>query len=158
MVKKRKKFSQPIDKIKNMLYYCISTVIQGVRNVAWQFNGREAVFVQIADKLRNDILLGVYSKGQQFPSVRALAEDAGVNPNTMQKALGVLENEGLLSAHGTVGRFVTEDEALIQNAAEKMRRKTVRVWIAQASAIGISTEELISYIKEDMTDKSKGDQ
>ena len=37
-----------------MLYYCISTVIQGVRNVAWQFNGREAVFVQIADKLRND--------------------------------------------------------------------------------------------------------
>ena len=126
--------------------------------MAWQFNNREAVFVQIADKLRNDILCGVYSKGEQFPSVRSFAEDAGVNPNTMQRALSTLEDEGLLCSHSTVGRFVTEDVELLQSAADKMRRKTVRSWIEQARALGITSRELIDYIKDEMTDDSKGDQ
>ena len=125
--------------------------------MAWQFNSREAVFVQIADRLRNDILIGTYAMGEQFLSVRALAEDAGVNPNTMQRALGVLEEEGLLNSHGTVGRFVTEDSELLKKASDKMRRKTVRRLIEQARALGITSQELIDYIKEEMTDDLKGE-
>ena len=118
---------------------------------------REAVFVQIADRLRNDILIGTYAMGEQFLSVRALAEDAGVNPNTMQRALSVLEEEGLLNSHGTVGRFVTEDSELLKKASDKMRRKTVRRLIEQARALGITSQELIDYIKEEMTDDLKGE-
>lgn len=125
--------------------------------MAWQFNSREAVFVQIADRLRNDILIGTYAMGEQFLSVRALAEDAGVNPNTMQRALSVLEEEGLLNSHGTVGRFVTEDSELLKKASDKMRRKTVRRLIEQARALGITSQELIDYIKEEMTDDLKGE-
>lgn len=95
--------------------------------------------------------------GEQFLSVRALAEDAGVNPNTMQRALSVLEEEGLLNSHGTVGRFVTEDSELLKKASDKMRRKTVRRLIEQARALGITSQELIDYIKEEMTDDLKGE-
>ena len=55
--------------------------------MAWQFNSQEAVFIQIANRLRGDILKGIYPPDSQIPSVRHLATDAAVNPNTMQKAL-----------------------------------------------------------------------
>ena len=117
--------------------------------MGWQFNGREAVFLQISDRLRWEILGGKYSPDEQFPSVRQLAAEAAVNPNTMQKALVYLEEEGLLHAHGTVGRFVTSDQEILNAARERMRRKTVRHWLTEAKAFGISTEELIQYIKEE---------
>ena len=115
----------------------------------WQFNGREAVFLQLADRLRWDILSGKYAPEEQFPSVRQLAAEAAVNPNTMQKALAHLEEEQLLCSHGTVGRFVTADTEILAATREKMRRKTVRHWLAESKALGITTEELIHYIKEE---------
>lgn len=117
--------------------------------MSWQFNNREAVFLQIANRLRNEILGGTYASGEQFPTVRQLAYDAGVNPNTVQKALAYLEDEGILSSRGTVGRFVTSDEEILQNARECVRREMVRNWLAEAQALGITTEELIAYIKEE---------
>lgn len=117
--------------------------------MSWQFNNREAVFLQIASRLRSEILGGNYASGDQLPTVRQLAYDAGVNPNTVQKALTYLEEEGILSSRGTVGRFVTSDETVLQNARERVRREAVRNWLAEAQALGITTEELIAYIKEE---------
>ncbi|MBO5415771.1 MAG: GntR family transcriptional regulator [Clostridia bacterium] len=119
--------------------------------MAWQFNNTEPVFVQIANRLRIDIINGKYHPDEQIPSVRQLAFDASVNPNTMQKALASLEEEGLLCSRGTVGRFVTADMSLINGARERVRRRAVRDWLATARTLGISTEELINYIKEEDT-------
>lgn len=115
----------------------------------WQFNNTEAVFLQIADRLRHDIINGIYQPNQQFPSVRQLAAIAAVNPNTMQKALACLEQDGLLHTHGTAGRFVTSDTAVFAAAREKLLRDTVRRWLEQAESLNISTDELINYIKEE---------
>ena len=117
--------------------------------MAWQFNSREAVFIQIANRLRCEIVGGKYPPGEQIPSVRQLAFEAAVNPNTMQKALTVLEDEGLLLAHGTVGRFVTSDSDVLAAAGDKMRREAVKSWICEAQMIGLSAEEMIKYIKEE---------
>ncbi len=119
--------------------------------MAWAFNNREALFVQIANRLRGDILNGKYSPDTQFPSVRQLAYEASVNPNTMQKALSHLEEEGILYTRTTVGRFVTADEVVLSNARERMRQEAVRGWLAEASLLGISEDELIHYIKEEQT-------
>lgn len=119
--------------------------------MSWQFNNREAVFLQIANRLRNEILGGTYASGEQLPTVRQLAYDAGVNPNTVQKALAYLEDEGILFSRGTVGRFVTSDETVLLAARERVRREAVRTWLAQANALGITAEELIGYIKEEET-------
>ena len=120
--------------------------------MAWQFNSQEAVFIQIANRLRGDILKGIYPPDSQIPSVRHLATDAAVNPNTMQKALCSLEEEGLLYTKGTIGRFVTSDTAVLDAARERVRRDSVRSWLRQAEELGISKQELIQYIqKEDET-------
>ena len=71
----------PIDIFCKILYYCISEIIQErSESLAWQFNGTQAVFIQIADRLRRDIVNGIYLPDTQIPTVRQLAFDASVNP------------------------------------------------------------------------------
>ena len=115
----------------------------------WKFNEREAVFSQIATRLRGEIVSGMYPPGSQFPTVRQLAADAAVNPNTMQKALVGLEEEGLLESRGTAGRFVTADAEALFRASERIRREAVRTWLAEARALGFEKQDLIRYIEEE---------
>ena len=117
--------------------------------MGWQFNSTEPVFLQMANRLRNDILQGKYAPAAQFPATRQLAGEAGVNPNTAQKALTLLEEEGLLCSKGTVGRFVTEDREILQQATETARREAVRKWLAEAKALGISAAQLVDYIQKE---------
>ena len=117
--------------------------------MAWQFNPSEAVFVQIARRLRNDVLSGKYLPDEQFPSVRQLAEDVAVNPNTVQKALMLLEQEGILCTRGTVGRFVTSDISVIESARTRMQREAVKRLLSETRALGITKDDLIKYIEEE---------
>ena len=115
--------------------------------MSWQFNRTEAVFLQIEKRLKREILVGKYPPDSQFPSVRQLAAEAAVNPNTMQKALSLLEDEGLLYSKGTLGRFVTSDAQTLRNAKDEMQKEVVTTLLAQARELGISGKELIEYIE-----------
>ncbi len=117
--------------------------------MGWQFNGNEAVFIQIANRLRRDIANGIYQPDTQIPPVRQLASEASVNPNTMQRALSLLEEEGLLCARGTSGRFVTADASVINDTKEAIRKEAVRRLLTETKALGITLPELIDYIKEE---------
>lgn len=123
--------------------------------MTWQFNSFEPVFIQLSRKIRAEIILGVYGKGEQIPSVRQLAADASVNPNTVQRALLLLEDEGLLCARGTAGRFITEDEALISRIREEMRADAVRALLKDTRELGITKSELLRYI--DLIEKEESD-
>ena len=115
--------------------------------MAWTFTSRAPVYLQIVSRLRADILSGVYSPDQQIPSVRQLAFEAGVNPNTMQKAFALLEAEQLFVTRGTVGRFITTDTDVLENARRILRRETITRLIEEAGAVGISPEDLIEGIR-----------
>ena len=115
--------------------------------MAWQFTSRAPVYLQIVSRIRADILSGVYSPDQQIPSVRQLAFEAGVNPNTMQKAFTVLEAERLFVTRGTVGRFITTDTDALNEARQILRRETIGRLVEEAAAVGISPEELIEGIR-----------
>ena len=117
--------------------------------MAWSFNEHTPVYIQIADKLRNDIISGIFPAGEQIPTVRQLAMTAAVNPNTVQRALTELESEGIIHAKGTNGRFVTEDEQILLSAREASARRLVKDFIAQAQCMSISKSELIKMIEED---------
>ncbi len=117
--------------------------------MSWQFNSTEAVFIQIANRLRADIVSGKYPPDSQVPPVRQLAFEASVNPNTMQKALTLLEDEGLLYTRSTVGRFITSDTSVLFAARERIRREALLNLLKQARTLGITNEELIDFIKED---------
>ena len=82
--------------------------------MSWNLNPEYPIYTQIMEHITSDIISGTYAPGSKLPSVRELAQTAGVNPNTMQKALSELEHTGLLYSQRTSGRFVTEDLAMIE--------------------------------------------
>lgn len=114
--------------------------------MAWKFNGEHSVSRQIADRLRLEILNGKYSPGEQFPTVRGLALEAAVNPNTIQKVMALLEEEGLVSSASTSGRFVTEDLSLLEEKRRELQEDFLKVNIMEAKALGISKEQMLCFI------------
>lgn len=116
--------------------------------MAWQFHGRAPVYLQIVGRIRSDILKGIYAADEQVPPVRQLAAEASVNPNTVQRALAELEREGLLYTKGTVGRFVTSDADVLERARETMHREAMTNLVGELLSLGITKEELISFIQE----------
>lgn len=122
--------------------------------MSWQFRDNEPVFVQIGKRLRAEIVNGKYQLGSQIPPVRKLAFEAAVNPNTVQRALFMLEQDGLIEARGTVGIFVTSDSSAIIAAKERMKREAVKGWIREAKELGICKEEFVAYLSmEDLNDE-----
>ena len=75
--------------------------------MSWNLDSSRPIYAQIIEKVSLDIVSGKYQPGDKLPSVRDLAAQAGVNPNTMQKALSELERENLVHSARTSGRFIT---------------------------------------------------
>ena len=119
--------------------------------MAWKFVSGRPIALQMVERIRGEILSGIYATGAQFPTVRALAELASVNPNTVQRALLMLEEEGLLVTKATVGRFVTENEEILHTAREKEKQKFVASIIEEAKNKQIECEQLIAYIQKGWT-------
>ena len=82
----------------------------------WNFRSDQPIYSQLTQRLTEAIVSGIYAPGEKLPSVRELAVEAGVNPNTVQRALAELERDGLVFSQRTTGRFVTENENMIVNA------------------------------------------
>lgn len=122
--------------------------------MAWSFNEYTPVYLQIADRIRNDIISGVYEKGAQIPPVRQLALTAAVNPNTVQHALTELESEGIIYSRGTSGRFVTDDLEIIASARQEAARKLIKDFIKQAGSMSIDKKELIKMLEEEENEHS----
>ena len=119
--------------------------------MAWKFSGDRAVYLQIAERIKKEVLSGAYPPGEQIPSVRQLALEAAVNPNTVQKALQLLEEEGLIITRATLGKFVTPDHLLISRLKSEMQKQTLKGWVEDMHAIGITTEEIIEFLKKEET-------
>ena len=102
----------------------------------------------MVEKIRMEIISGGLNPGERIPSVRELALAVKVNPNTMQKALVELESEGLLYTERTNGKFVTDNQALINKMKEDLARDKVNLFLEDMKKIGISHEEAIQYLQE----------
>ena len=116
--------------------------------MAWILDADRPIYIQIVEKIQLDIVAGVYKAGDKMPPVRELATEAAVNPNTMQKALAELERMGLLYTQRTSGRFVTEDEVMINKVKEEMASKHIEVFLESMKQLGYDVEETISVIRE----------
>ena len=121
--------------------------------MAWSFESDRPVYVQLAERLRKKIISGEYGTGEQIPSVRQLAAETAVNPNTVQRALSELEDEGLLEVRGTLGKFVTEDRGIIERSQREQAKLLVRGFVASALEMSIPTKELLAMIEEDINER-----
>ena len=111
------------------------------------FDNERPIYLQLVEKLRIEIVSGKIKQGERLPSVRELALIARVNPNTMQKALVELENQGLVYTERTNGKFVTEDKKLIEKVKEELAKEKVNNYLKDMKNIGIDTSEAIKYLQ-----------
>lgn len=114
----------------------------------WEFNDDLPIYQQIMDIIKQQIAVGELKPGQKMPPVRELALQAGVNPNTMQKALSELEREGLLYSQRTAGRFVAEQEDIKKGVQEKLMEKYVVEFLEKMKGLGYTTEQTIQLLQK----------
>lgn len=117
--------------------------------MAWNLSSDRPIFLQIMEKIKVDIVSGKYQPGQKIPSVRELASEAAVNPNTMQKALTELERENLVCSQRTSGRFITEDEQMIQVLRMEMAREKVTDFLASMRELGFEKEDIVCMMADE---------
>lgn len=119
----------------------------------WILDSKRPIYEQIIERVQLDIITGHYQPGDKLPSVRDLAAEAAVNPNTMQKALSELERSGLLYTQRTSGRYITDDRHLIQKMKTDLAALQVREFIIKMRRLGLKEDEIIHLIQDIMREE-----
>lgn len=114
----------------------------------WNLDSSRPIYLQIIERVQMNIITGRYQPGDKLPSVRDLAQEAAVNPNTMQKALSELERSGLIYSQRTSGRFITEDKELIHQMKKELAAAEVSAFVAHMKQLGITPEEIRQLLAE----------
>lgn len=126
--------------------------------MTWKFNSKQPIYLQIGNIIKLQIITGQLNSGDRLPSVRNLAETAGANPNTVQKALSELENQGFLYSVRTTGRFVTDNRELIQKTRILLANEELGNFIDNMKNLGYTLDEIIptldNYLKGERNDNA----
>ena len=112
------------------------------------FDTNLPIYLQIMTEIKRLIKTGTYKPSQKIPSVRELAIDYGVNPNTVQRALSELEREGLVASERTSGRFICDDIERIQKLRVTMMKEKTDQFLREIHEYGFDEEELMETIRE----------
>lgn len=116
--------------------------------MAWELNSDRPIYTQILEKIQTRIISGIYQPGERLPSVRDLAAEASVNPNTMQKAFTELERSGLIQTQRNSGRTVTEDISMIKQVQTQVALSQVQSFFNTMMELGFNKEEILTFVKE----------
>lgn len=115
--------------------------------MGWNLDADKPIYLQLMEYIQQDILSGRYKSGDKFPSVRELAIEAGVNPNTMQKALAELEREGIVYTMRTSGRFVTEDQDMLKKLKKERAGSYIQELIDNLMKMGLDKKEILAFVE-----------
>ena len=113
----------------------------------WQIRDDAPIYSQLVAQIKLGIAAGTLSRGERLASVRDLAAEAGVNPNTMQRALQELERQGLVYSQRTSGRFVTEDREMIETAKSSLAAEQVRSFLDAMARLGYMRDDILRLIE-----------
>ncbi len=118
--------------------------------MSWELDSKRSIYTQLMEQLCRRIANGYYVPGGRIESVRELAEQAGVNPNTMQRALAEMERQGILYSSRTSGRFVTEDAERIRAMKTEMAKDAAAAFIRSIKDLSLTEEEIFSLIRTEL--------
>ena len=116
----------------------------------WNLDSDRPIFIQILERIRMNIISGKYKPGEKLPSVRELAAEAAVNPNTMQRAFAELERTGLVYSKRTCGRFITEDQDMIELLKEDIAKEKIRLFLESMQQLGYGKDQILSLMRQSM--------
>ena len=116
----------------------------------WNLSNDRPIYLQLMETITAAIASGTLAAGSRLPSVRELAAEAGVNPNTMQCALAELEREGLLYSQRTAGRFVTDQSEQITQKRKEIAMEQIRIFLSSMQDMGYTSEQTLQLIQQAM--------
>ena len=116
----------------------------------WEFREDAPIYTQLIAQIQQRIVGGLLGPGARLPSVRDLAAEAGVNPNTMQRALSELEREGLLYSARTSGRYVTDDANLVHSLKRRLAEGRIEAFLREMRELGFGNEELLDILRQEL--------
>ena len=117
----------------------------------FEFDDDKPIYKQLVEKLKLEIVLGTFKSGEKLPSVRELSSMILVNPNTIQRSLSELEQDGLIYTKRTAGKFVTEDESIIHQVKKELATKKIDNFISDMNILGLDKNEVIKLLEERKT-------
>ena len=113
----------------------------------WELKSDRPIYTQLLEELKRRIVSGYYKPGEKLMPVRELAQEAKVNPNTMQKALGELERKQLIITQRTSGKVVTEDFSMIEDVRKQFANEQIKMFLQKMNELGIGKEETIQMLQ-----------
>lgn len=123
--------------------------------MAWSFKEDRPIYTQLLEQIQARIVTGQYKIGERLPSVRELAAEAGVNPNTMQRALAELERIGLVYSQRTSGRMITDDAQKIGEMKMQLAQDVIEEFLQNMKKLGYEQKEIAQLIEQYPTGKRK---
>ncbi|MGN1014729.1 MAG: GntR family transcriptional regulator [Butyricicoccus sp.] len=114
----------------------------------WNLSDDRPIYLQLMETLMQAITSGALPAGSRLPSVRDLAAEAGVNPNTMQRALAELERQGLIYSQRTAGRFITDEAQRIRDKRKELAMEQIRIFLSAMKDMGYSAQETLELIQQ----------
>ena len=114
--------------------------------MAWNLDSDRPIYAQLLERIQLQIVSGIYPPGGKLPSVRELAAEASVNPNTMQKAFAELERSGLIVTKRTSGRFVTEDKDMITQIRTQLAKEEALSFIEKMKELGFEKNDILALL------------
>lgn len=121
----------------------------------WEINSERPVYIQLIEQIQAAIISGYFKPSDKLPSVRDLAAEASVNPNTMQRALSELEGSGLIYSNRTSGRYITSDLSLIKKLKGQSAKNLIIDFLEKMKQLGFDEEEVLSIITETIKELGK---
>ena len=122
----------------------------------WQFSNDAPIYSQLIQQIQVGIVSGAFPPGQRLPSVRDLATEAGVNPNTMQRALAELERDGLVYSQRSAGRFVTEDQIMIDQVKRDLAQRHIQAFWEAMTHLGYDREAVLTLMRQEISKEGEG--
>lgn len=113
----------------------------------WEFQDHLPIYAQLMDTLKRRIITGRYLPGEKLPSVRELAAEAGINPNTVQRAYQELEREGLIYTQRATGKYVTEQKTDLQQAKDALARQQIEDFLSSMQSLGYTLGDVIAELQ-----------
>jgi len=114
--------------------------------MSWELKPDRPIYAQLIEQLELRICSGIYPLGSKLPSVRDLAQEASVNPNTMQRALAKLEENNLIYTHRTSGKFVTEDIVMVHQTKRRLAQEQIQEFLKKMTELGFDYDEILTIL------------
>jgi GntR family transcriptional regulator len=125
--------------------------------MAQPFNPSVPIYLQLCERIKNKIVRGEIGMGARLPSVRDLAIDSEVNPNTVQRTYHELEESGIVEKKRGQGTFVTEDSTIIRRMREDLKISHINLFVTEMREMGYSETEMLDGLKGYLAKKEENE-